>query len=137
MGRSVPVMKCQDIDVMGRVTTLQFLGNVKKRPNSLVSTWNNTGWEIDPANGTIRYIDEKGIESQIYVVSESGQTCSLYTKVTAFPNLERIIGTGATCDDIGEAMDYKPSMSSKILFLVIGLGVGTFLLGPMVTAMMK
>jgi len=137
MGRAVPVMKCEDVDFAGRVTTLHYLGNVKKRPNSLVSTWDNKGWEIDPEYGPIRYIDERGLESYIYVVSEAGKTCPLHTRMTAFPNLEDVIGKGATCDDIGEAMDYKPSMSSKFLFLIVGLGIGAVFLGPMLQAVLS
>lgn len=115
MGRAVPVMKVEDIDAEGKITTLHFLGACKKRANSIISTWDATGWEIDPKHGPIRYIDEKGIESQIYIVSESGNTSPLMTQRISFPNREEVIGRAATMDDISEAMDLGKSIRNIII----------------------
>lgn len=114
-GRAVPVMKVEDIDSNGKITTLHFLGNCKRRANSLVSTWDAKGWEIDPRYGPIRYIDDKGIESLIYVVSEAGNTAPLATRINTFPNLEEVLGKGATMDDISEAMDLGKSMKNIMI----------------------
>lgn len=122
-GRAVPVMKVEDIDSSGKITTLHFLGNCKKRANSIVSTWDAKAWEIDPNYGPIRYIDEKGIEQQIYVVSEAGNTAPLATKINVFPNLEEIHGKGATMDDISEAMDLGKSMRNLIIGALISAPV--------------
>jgi hypothetical protein len=115
MGRAVPVMKVEDIDAEGKITTLHFLGTCKKRANSIISTWDATGWEIDPRHGPIRYINENGIESQIYVVSEGGNTAPLMTEKCAFPNREEVIGRAATMDDVSEAMDLGKSMRNIII----------------------
>jgi hypothetical protein len=115
MGRAVPVMKVEDIDAEGRITTLHFLGSCKKRANSIISTWDATGWEIDPKHGPIRYIDEKGIENHIYIVSESGNTAPLMTYRGTFSNREEIIGRAATMDDVAEAMDLGKSIRNIII----------------------
>ena len=129
-GRAVPAMKVEDIDVIGQVRTIHFLGSVKKRPNSLVTTWDQKGWEIDPACGTIRYIDEKGIESQIYVVSESGKTCEISTHWMTHPALEEIIGKAATMDDIAESMDLGKSVKNLVIGAAIGIFVGWLFVAP-------
>lgn len=115
MGRAVPVIKVEDIDHQGRITTIHHLGNCKRRANSIISTWDAKGWEIDPRYGPIRYIDDKGIESQIYVVSEAGKTSPLATTINTFPNLEEVIGKAATMDDIAEAMDLGKSTRNIII----------------------
>lgn len=136
-GRAVPVVKCEDIDQQGRIYTLHLLGKVKRRANSLVSTWDNKGWEIDKTAGKVALIDEKGIESYAFVVSEEGRTIPLYTKPVTHPNLEDVIGNAATMDDIAEAMDLGKSMRNMIIGLVVGLGIGAFILGPMIQAMLS
>lgn len=137
MGRSVPVVKCEDIDKEGRVYTLHLLGRAKRRANSLVTTWDNKGWEIDKSAGKVSLIDEKGIESYAFIVSEEGKTVPLYTRPVSHPNLEDVIGNGATMDDIAEAMDLGKSMRNMIIGLLVGMGIGAFILGPMLTAMLK
>ena len=129
-GRGVPVLKVEDVDSLGTVKTLHFLGTVKKRANSLVSTWDQKGWEIDRAYPMIRYIDERGIESQIYVVSESGRTCGLFTQPSAFPNREDIIGKASTMDDVSESMDLGKSVKNLVIGAAIGIFVGWLFVAP-------
>lgn len=136
-GRSVPVVKCEDIDKEGRVYTLHLLGTVKRRANSLVSTWDSKGWEIDKSAGKISLINEKGIEQYVFVVSEGGKTIPIYTQPVSYPNLEDVIGKAATMDDITDAMDLGKSMRNMIIGLLIGIGIGTFILGPMLQAALK
>jgi hypothetical protein len=135
-GRAVPVIKVEDIDSSGRITTLHWLGNCKKRANSIISTWDAKGWEIDPHYGPIRYIDDKGIESLVYIVSESGNTVPLATKINKFPNLEEIIGKAATMDDITEAMDLGKSMRNIIIGALISAPIW-YILFQMIGVMAK
>jgi hypothetical protein len=137
LGRSVPVVKCEDIDKEGRVYTLHLLGRAKRRANSLITTWDSKGWEIDKTAGKIAYIDEKGVEQYAFVVSEEGRTTRLYTKPVTFPNLEDVIGKAATMDDITEAMDLGKSMRNLVIGLLIGAGLGAFILAPILQGIMK
>ena len=137
MGRAVPVVKLEDIDKEGRVYTIHFLGTVKRRANSLVSTWDSKGWEIDKAAGKIAFIDEKGTERYAFVVTEEGRTTKMYTKPVTFPNLEDAIGKAATMDDITDAMDLGKSMRNTIIGLLIGMGIGAFILAPIIQGMLS
>lgn len=134
-GVSVPVVRMADIDEKGRIGTIQFLGHVKKRPNSLINTWDSTGWEIQPGTHPITIINEKGLQEVGYVVSEKGETVDLnqypvlvpairagevYTKPSNNPNLERVIGTGATLDDIPESLDLGKSMRNILIGIMFG-----------------
>jgi hypothetical protein len=136
-GRSVQAVKCEDIDNEGRVYTLHLLGAVKRRANSIISTWDSKGWEIDKSAGKIALINEKGIEQYVFIVSEEGRTIPIYTKPVQHPNLEDVIGKAATMDDITDAMDLGKSMRNMIIGLLIGIGIGTFILGPMLSAALK
>lgn len=136
-GRAVPVIKVEDIDEAGKITTLHYLGMCKRRANSILSTWDSKGWEIDPAWGPIRFIDEKGLESQAYVVSETGKTVPIMTKWTAFPNREDVIGRAATMDDIADAMDLGKSIKNLAIGFFIGCGIGALFLGPMLTTVLS
>lgn len=136
-GRSVPVIKCEDIDHEGRVYTLHFLGTAKRRANSLVTTWDSKGWEIDKSAGKIAFIDEKGFEQYAFVVTEAGQSTKLYTKPVIFPNLEDAIGKAATMDDIADAMDLGKSMRNMVIGLLLGLGIGAFILAPIMQGVMS
>lgn len=137
MGRAVPVVKLEDIDNEGRIYTLHVLGTVKKRANSLISTWDQKGWEIDKKVGKIAFIDEKGIEKYVYLVTEGGKTAGIYTKPIPYPNLEDVIGKGATMDDISDAMDLGKSNRNLIIGILIGCGIGAFILGPLIQGMLS
>lgn len=133
-GRSVPVIKCEDIDTAGRVHTLHMLGGCKDRPNSIIATWDSKGWEKDPMWGSpITLIDEKGIQSLAYVASEEGVTVPLFTRPSAYPNREDVIGRASTMDDISDAMDLGKSMRNMIIGVVIGTFIGWLLIAPMMT----
>jgi hypothetical protein len=135
-GRAVPVIKVEDIDASGRITTLHWLGNCKKRANSIISTWDAKGWEIDPRYGSIRYIDDKGIESQIYIVSEYGKTSPLATEIFKFPNQEDAIGKAATMDDVVDAMDLGKSVRNFIIGALVSAPVW-YILFQMIGVMAK
>jgi hypothetical protein len=135
-GRAVPVIKVEDIDASGRIMTLHWLGHCKKRANSIISTWDAKGWEIDPRYGPIRYIDDKGIESQIYIVSESGVTSPLATEINIFPNREDAIGKAATMDDVVDAMDLGKSVRNFIIGALISAPVW-YILFQMIGVMAK
>jgi hypothetical protein len=136
-GRSVPVVKLEDIDQEGRVYTLHLLGNLKRRANSIQSPWDQKTWEIDRSAGKLSLIDEKGTESFAYLVSEQGVTTKIYTKPIAYTALEDIQGTASNMDDINDAIDMGRSFKNLFIGLLLGLGVGAFVLGPMIQAMMK
>jgi hypothetical protein len=136
-GRSVPVIKVDDIDENGKIKTINFLGEIKKRPNSLVVTWDEKGYEIDKSAGLINLIDEKGIRQPAYIVSVQGKTVDLFTQPYKGKNFEDVIGRGAMCDDISDNMDLGKSMRNLLIGGVIGAGVGMFILGPLLTKMMS
>lgn len=136
-GRSVPVVKAEDITDNGLVCTLHLLGNNKKRANSIISTWDAKGWEIDKYSTKITLIDEQGIPKSAFVVSDEGKTINLYTAPVLNPNLEDVIGHAATMDDIADAMELGKSMRNMVIGLLIGMGIGAFILGPIITGMMK
>jgi len=136
-GRAIPVIKAGDISSDGQVRSLFFMGDMKKRPNSLVNTWDEKGWEIQQGAGYITMIDEKGLPKDAYIVSESGKTVNLYIYPRQLPNLEDVIGHAATMDDIADAMDLGRSMKNLAIGAIIGILVGAFAIGPMIQAMMK
>jgi hypothetical protein len=135
-GRAVPVIKVEDIDASGRITTLHWLGHCKKRANSIISTWDAKGWEIDPDYGSIRYIDANGIESLVYIVSESGKTAPLATEINKFPNHEDTIGKAATIDDAADAFDLGKSSKNFIIGALISAPVW-YILFQMIGVMAK
>jgi hypothetical protein len=136
-GRSVPVIKVDDVEQDGKIKTIHFLGEVKKRPNSLVVTWDEKGYEIDKGAGLVNLIDDKGIRQPAYVVSTRGITTDIFTRPYAGLNLEDVIGKAATADDIADNMDLGKSMRNLLIGLALGVGIGMFILGPMLQSMMK
>ena len=135
-GRAVPVIKCDDVDEFGQIKTVHIAGDWKIRANSLVNTWDAKGEEICRDSKKITLINEKGISSSAFVVY-GGKTINLYTQPQAFPNREDIIGKAATMDDIAEAMDLNKSMKNMVIGLLIGIGLGAFIIGPMLTTMLS
>ena len=138
-GKSVPVVKVSDIAEDGRVCTLHMVGDVKDRPNSLVDAYNVNGWEKEQGTQMIQVIDQKGIKTMAWIASEAGRTVNLFVHPyfkDAAPNREDIIGAAATMDDIAEAMDLGKSMRNLLIGLFIGIGLGMFILGPMLSAAM-
>lgn len=108
-GKIVPVIKCEDVDISGRVQTIRiFQGG--RRSNSILNFWDGKGWDINKDFGTVRLINEKEVEQQAYIVTEHGDTGGLWTRMSAFPNYEDIIGNGATLDDIADAMNFHKSL---------------------------
>ena len=136
-GRSVPVVRVTDSNEKGQINTLHLLGELKARPNSLINTWDEKGYEIIPGQGFITLIDESGIPKGAYVVSSAGMTTNLYTEPVDRPNLEDVIGHAATMDDIADSMDLGKSLRNMAIGFLIGAGVGALILGPMFTKIMS
>lgn len=136
-GRSVPVVKLEDIDIEGRVYTLHLLGTAKRRANSIQTPWDQKVWEIGRDAGKISLIDEKGNEQFAYLVTEEGRTTKLYTKPITFHALEDIMGKASTMDDISESMDLGKSPKNLLIGMIVGIGVGAFFIGPMLTTIMS
>jgi hypothetical protein len=136
-GRSVPVIKVDDVEQDGKVKSIHFLGDIKKRPNSLVVTWDEKGYEIDKEAGLVNLIDDKGIRQPAFVVSARGKTVDIYTQPYKGINYEDVIGKAACADDIADNMDLGKSMRNLLIGIAIGAGIGMFILGPMLTKMMS
>ncbi|RPJ50991.1 MAG: hypothetical protein EHJ95_06120 [Methanobacteriota archaeon] len=126
-----------DVDEAGMVKSLQLIDSCKDRGNTILCTWNAKLWEKNKEYGPIDVIDDKGLTTKRWIVSESGETAPLFTRMTAFPNRENVLGAKAIMDDASEAMLLRPAMRDKMIFLFVGLGIGTFFLGPIVGAMMS
>ncbi len=135
-GRGIPCVKPLDVAVDGRVGTIRLM-TVKERANSLIEQWDVKGWEKRPDVGMITIIDGKGVAQPGYVLNESGQTGNLYIRKCIYPNLEDVIGKAAMVDDLSEALDLNKSLKQMVIGLLIGLGIGAFILGPMITKMMS
>lgn len=138
IGRSVPVIEVSDVDNVGKVGTIRLRGELKKRNNSIVATWDATGYEIHPGQTMTMLIDEKDTTRGAYIVSESGRAISLYTR-PLLPNeinCKDLIGRLATADDIADAIDLGKSMRYLMIGGLFGLGIGTFILGPALQAVM-
>jgi hypothetical protein len=138
-GRVVPVIVAQDISAEGKIGSLFIAGKLGKRDNSLVNAWDEKGYEINRNAMAIPVTDEKGLVSNTFVVSDAGQTINLYTdpRPKDYPNWATLLGKLFMADDIADNMTLGKSMKNIVIGLIIGALVGTFLLGPMVTAMMK
>lgn len=136
-GRSVPVIKVDDVETDGKIKTIHFLGWIKKRPNSLVVTWDEKGYEIDKDMGLVNLIDEGGFRQPAYVVSTRGKTVDLYTQPYGGTNFEDVIGKAATADDIADNMDLGKSMRNLLIGILLGAGIGAFILAPLIQSIMK
>jgi len=133
-GKSIPVIKCMDIEESGKINCLQLLGNVKDNPNTLHSTWDDKGWEKAKEASPLLLINESGIKTLAYIVSEAGTTVNLFTTKRTSPNSEETIGKMLSWDVLAMAMDMNRSMRNILIGLFFGLGIGAFILGPMLTA---
>ena len=132
-GKSVPAIKVADVDSNGRVGTLQDVGPVKDRPNSLVDGYYEKGWEKSPGVAPVTFVDQKGNKDMRWIVSESGRTVNLFVDPYLqehAPSREDVIGRAATMDDLAEAMDLGRSMKNLMLGLLLGVGIGCFILAP-------
>lgn len=136
MGRAVPYMKVIDEDVAGRVEAVQFINSAKERENSVICTWDGTGFEKDKDNPPITVIGDNGLTSR-WFVAKGGKAISLYTRMSAFPNRERAIGAKALMDDAAEAMSLHPSMREKMIFMGIGILIGWIFIGPIMSGLMS
>jgi hypothetical protein len=137
LGRSVPVIRVIDQDEIGLVKSIELISGMKDRPNSLSNTWDVTGYEKDPAYGPIWVINEKGLKELRYVVSTKGRTVGLYTQINAYPNAERVFGTGSMMDDLADSMDLAKSVKNIVIGLLIGIMIGWIFIAPIVNGMAK
>jgi hypothetical protein len=136
-GRAVPVIVALDINEDGRVGALHLAGEMGKRDNSIVNTWDEHTYEVDRDAQVIPVLSEKGIVTNTHIVSESGKTINLYTYPRQYPNARSILGRFSMADDIADNMVLGKSMRNLLIGLLIGIAIGTFFLGPLVQAMMK
>jgi hypothetical protein len=136
MGRKVPVIKIVEVGENGYIKSLVFSRWVR-RANSLLETWNTEGAEISPNHeGMLTLTDESGLTQPAYA-EYKGRTCNLYIQPRKAPNIEKVIGAGATIDDIASALDLYPSMRDKLIFMFIGIALGWLIVGPMITTMLS
>ena len=136
-GRNVPVIRLDDITENGQVKTLQLVGECKDRPNSIINTWDEKGWEKQSDAEMLTVIDDKGIRNMAWIVNAKGVTCNLFTKAWVGPKCEDIIGRNSTFDDIADAMALGKSMRNMFIGLVIGVLVGWLFVGPLVSTVLK
>jgi len=137
-GRNVPVVKVADVQADGQIRTLQMLGELKDRPNSLVNTWDEKGWEKTHGTSMITLINENGTKSIAHIVSESGRTIDLYTypRVRS-PNYEDVLGKLATADDIADNMDLGKSKKNIMIGILIGMALWAAVVGPVLQAFLS
>ncbi len=121
-GRAVPVIRVSDIEDDGRINTLELVGEIKRRQNSLLETWNAKGDEIRTGQKMITIVDEKGVSVRAFAISK-GVTCDLYTTPRKYPDVEDIIGKAATMDDIADSMDLQKSMKYLAMGILFGMPV--------------
>jgi hypothetical protein len=137
-GRSVPVVRVSEVDIeSGLIRTLQDVGTCKDRSNSIISTWDEKGWEKEKGTYPITKLDAKGNAEMCWIVSQRGQTCNLYTKPWKGPALEQVLGRAATADDIADAMDLGRSMRNMMIGLIIGVMLGWLIIGPMINTVLS
>jgi len=136
-GRSVPVIKVMDVDEAGMVKSLQIIDSCKDRGNSILCTWDAELWEKNKEYGPIDVIDDRGLMTKRWIVSETGESAPLFTRMTPFPNRSRVLGAKAIMDDAAEAMLLRPTMREKIVFFLVGAGIGALFLGPMLQAVLS
>lgn len=133
-GRKVPVFQVVDVSDNGLIKSVVLMPWVK-RHNSLLETWNTIGAEISPNHeGYITYTDASGLTQPAYA-EYKGRTCNLYIRPRAAPNLEKVIGSAATIDDIGEALDMGKSMRNLVIGIVIGMMLWAGLIGPVLSTL--
>ena len=132
--------------------TIEFMGYLRKRENSLIDPWNPRGYEIH--SGPIE-IMINGKKEMGYAVDEAGITVDLHRDITLLPAVpvqgndpkglfevdelmipkkgvinycwEGVIGRLATLDDIADGLDLGKSPKDKIIGIIIGIPIGWIL----------
>ena len=136
-GRKVPVIVAQDISEDGKIRSLFIQGDLRKRDNSIVNTWDEKTYEIKKDAGPIPVTDPKGNLVSTYIVSESGKSINLYTEPRTHFNASEILGRFSMADDIADNMVLGKSMRNLMIGLLVGIGIGAFFVGPLIQQMMK
>ena len=137
MGRSVPAVRMTDIGENGKINTIQLVGELKARANSLVNPWDELGYEITPGEGFITLIDEGGIPRGAYIVTPQGRTADIYVQPYTGPAWEAVIGKRASADDIADSLDMGRSMRNLIIGVVIGMAIYAAVIGPTLSVMLR
>lgn len=132
-GKNTPVFKVQQIDENdhGRILMIQDLGKCQDNPNTLLYAWENLGYTKEKGTYPITRIDEKGNKDLIYFVNAKGETANLYSQPWKGPANEKVIGSLLSVDIIAIAMGLYPSMRDKMIFMLIGILLGWWIIGPM------
>lgn len=136
-GRKVPVIVAQDIDDNGQIRSLFLQGDLRKRDNSIVNTWDEKTYEVKRDTPPIPVQNEKGIAVNTYIVSESGKTINIYTEPRTHFNTSEILGRFSMADDIADNMVLGKSMKNLLIGLLIGVAIGAFVVAPMMQQMLK
>ncbi len=129
--------------------SIEFLGYITNRGNSLFDPWQEKAWEIHspPVKIAINGKAEMG-----YAVDEAGTTVEIRRdiKIEEPPTLEEIfngktkpaaekikvyidlffegiLGRAAAADDINEAMNLNKSIKNTVIGLIIGIPIGYIL----------
>jgi hypothetical protein len=152
--QKVPVVR-----LANQAHTIEFMGYLRKRENSLIDPWNQRGYEI--RSGPVEII-VNGKKEMGYAVDEAGITVEFKRDIriqAAIPvnqplalsndpfqeiddllipkegyinyNWEGVIGKLATLDDINEGLDLGKSMKNTIIGLAIGIPIGWILTAAM------
>jgi hypothetical protein len=130
-GRSMPCAKIDDVDDKGLVGSIQFVGDLKLRANSLQNTWETKAYEIKKESKKITIIDRAGITTTGYFISPAGETVNLYTDPRPLPDGEDVLGSWSMMDDIADSMNLLKSMKNMAIGVVIGIFLGWMIVGPM------
>lgn len=143
-GPKVPVVRFAN-----GAKTIEFMGHLAKRENSLIDSWNQRGYEI--VSGPVEIIIN-GKKEIGYAVDEAGITINFHRNIEFIPakplnpdnpktffevdqllipksgtisyNWEGIIGRCATLDDIADGLDLGKSMKNIVIGILIGLPLG-------------
>ena len=147
-GEKVPVVR-----LANNARTIEFMGYLKKRENSLIEPWKQKGYEI--RSPPIEIINN-GKKEIGYAADETGITVTFNRDIKVRPaieigsnpedlfgkapdqllipqsgeikyNFDGIIGRCSTLDDISEGLDLGKSWKNTFIGLVVGLVIGWIL----------
>jgi hypothetical protein len=144
-GEKVPVVRLSN-----NARTIEFMGYLKKRENSLIEPWKQKGYEIRSPPIEIVINGKKEIG---YAADEAGITVTFNRDIKVRPaievgstpedlfgkapdellipqtgeirlNFDGIIGRCSTLDDIAEGLELGKSWKNTVIGIVIGLVLG-------------
>ena len=137
-GKKVPVYRVSEVDQeSGLILSLQDMGYCKDDPNGIFYPWENKDYEKRKDTKPVTRVNTNGIAEPCWIVSERGQTVNLYTQPWKGPQLESVLGQMVSVDSIAKAMGLEPSMRAKIVFMVLGIFMGWWVVGPMFSTILS